>query len=554
MDKPGNMTTMEEMCTNTPHSGLHCIRCTFKACRNNWGGWYFMNGVHEEGGGTRQNWGDVPGGGYDLSGARRLTFWARGAQGGEKVSFSCLGMGWRAHAEEPFKPYAGSSPRQSSGYITLEREWKRYCIDLSGTCLTNVIVGFAWETKASVNRFKDVMFYLDDISYDLVRTDLPGFLPSYQTESGDAEFDYYMSNIAYLYDNAVALLAFLASDDFRRAGLLADALVYAQEHDRYYHDGRLRNAYQGGELTVPPGFIINGQRDSVRLPGVWDPESAQWLEDDMALGTYAGNMAWAGLALLAYYEQCGDDHIYLQAAIRIGEWLESHCRDERGTGGYTAGYKGAEPEQQKMVYKSTEHNIDIYVLFERLYLMTGTLKWRNRAAHAKDFFLSMWDQQEGKFWTGTAPDGVTVAQGVIPVDAQAWALLALKDAAHPYARCMEYANRCLRIEDGYDFNQDGDGIWYEGTAQMAVALQLMGHQQDFEQALACLHDGQDSLSGGMYAADEDQITTGFYTDTGEPWLYYRRLHVGATAWMVLVEQCMNPFWMSRGSSGLYACR
>jgi hypothetical protein len=119
---------------------------------------------------------------------------------------------------------------------------------------------------------------------------------------------------------------------------------------------------------------------------------------------------------------------------------------------------------------------------------------------------------------------------------------------------MEYANRCLRIEDGYDFNQDGDGIWYEGTAQMAVALQLMGHQQDFEQALACLPDGQDSLSGGMYAADEDQITTGFYTDTGEPWLYYRRLHVGATAWMVLVEQCMNPFWMSRGSSGLYACR
>jgi hypothetical protein len=42
---------------------------------------------------------------------------------------------------------------------------------------------------------------------------------------------------------------------------------------------------------------------------------------------------------------------------------------------------------------------------------------------------------EKKFWTGTTLDGVTVNQEVIPLDIQAWALLALKEEGKP---CLHF--------------------------------------------------------------------------------------------------------------------
>jgi len=45
------------------------------------------------------------------------------------------------------------------------------------------------------------------------------------------------------------------------------------------------------------------------------------------------------LALLSYFEVGGETRM-LEAVERMGEWVERHCRDGRGAGGYTAGYQG----------------------------------------------------------------------------------------------------------------------------------------------------------------------------------------------------------------------
>ena len=54
-------------------------------------------------------------------------------------------------------------------------------------------------------------------------------------------------------------------------------------------------------------------------------------------------------------------------------------------------------------------------------------------------------------------------------------------------------------------------------------------------------------SGAMLAANKNGLTTGFNLDAvgkekPKPWLYFDRPHVGATAWLVLAESGMNPFW------------
>ena len=112
--------------------------------------------------------------------------------------------------------------------------------------------GFGWAASAGKNNKKDIAFYLDDIKYDKSRLSDKRLLVSYETISSSLDFDTIMRNVAFTYDNALALIAYLArgtTDDMKRAKYLADAFVYAVNNDRYFSDGRLRNAYQGRRFS-----------------------------------------------------------------------------------------------------------------------------------------------------------------------------------------------------------------------------------------------------------------------------------------------------------------
>ena len=361
------------------------------------------------------------------------------------------------------------------------------------------------------------------------------FLVSFETTASNTDFERTMRNVAFTYDNAIAAIAFIATGDQQRAKQIVDALLYAQNHDRFYKDGRIRNSYRSGKLVAPDGRVL--------LPGWYDAKQGQWVEDEFQVSTHTGNVAWAILALLAYYETYGGEP-YLAAALKMGEWIEANCRDTRGAGGYIGGFSGWEPNPKLLSYKATEHNLDLYAAFQRLYLITGNSAWQERATSAKKLVLAMWDDVEGKFWTGTKLDGVTVNQETIPLDVQAWAPLALREEGKPYWRSLSYAETQHRVGNGFDFNQDRDRIWYEGTAQMAVAYQHTGQFDKSKPLISMLLAAQDA-SGGIPAGNRDGLTTGFSLPTGEPWFYFRRVHVGATAWTVLAQKGVNPFWLGR---------
>ena len=373
---------------------------------------------------------------------------------------------------------------------------------------------------------------------DSSKNDL-GFMVSYAPQNADTpEFDAISQKVAFTYDNALAALAFIASDDRQRAKQIVDTLVAAQKRDRAFDDGRIRNAYKGGRFDPSSTHFL--------LPGKYDAPTNSWQESEFHVSTHTGNVAWAMLALLGYYESYGGDE-YLQAAIAMGQWIEQNCRDGRGAGGYTGGYTGWGTQQQKLSYKSTEHNLDLYAVFARLYLLTGESAWQERADYAKQFVVAMWNGKQGHFWTGTEDDGTTIYREVIPLDAQAWTPLALGAAAEPYLKCLEYAQQHHALKGGFDFNRDKDGVWYEGTAQMALAYQETDRPQKARAVLAMLDAGK-QRSGAMPTTDGTTLTTGFIQPDGNPWLYFHSLHVGATAWAVLAERGVNPFWLgSRGA-------
>jgi hypothetical protein len=136
--------------TENPHSGKTDIKMTYTAKMTQGAGWTGMYWQQ-----PANNWGDKKGG-YNLTGATKLTFWARGEKGGEK--FSDFKMGGIT-GEYP------DSDSASSGPIQLTNTWAKYSIDLKDKDLSNVIGGFCWSASKDDNPDGFVV-YLDDIVYE----------------------------------------------------------------------------------------------------------------------------------------------------------------------------------------------------------------------------------------------------------------------------------------------------------------------------------------------------------------------------------------------------
>src|SRR5262249_32247845 len=159
---------------------------------------------------------------------------------------------------------------------------------------------------------------------------------------------------------------------------------------------------------------------------------------------------------------------YLKSALRLGRWIHENCFSPGLPGGYTGGVEGWEGRHRRVGWKSTEHNIDIYVAFSLLRSATGDAAWGPRAAHARQFVERMWDEAGGHFWTGTEPDGKDINRNPIPLDLHAWAILALPET-RPFRRAAAWATANCWVERcptdgksrGFDFNTDRDGIWWE---------------------------------------------------------------------------------------------
>ena len=133
------------------HSERTCIKivydveCSMEGAH--WAGIYWQNPAH--------NWGDRKGG-YNITGATKLTFWARGEKGGERLEEVKMGG------------VTGDYPDTDTAFIgpiILTPEWKEYSIDLRGRDLSYISGGFSWATNVDVNP-ESCTFYLDDIRYE----------------------------------------------------------------------------------------------------------------------------------------------------------------------------------------------------------------------------------------------------------------------------------------------------------------------------------------------------------------------------------------------------
>ncbi len=146
----GKCLKLEDNWKDSCYEGISCIRFVYDtACSQadqKWVGIYWLNPAN--------NWGKQKGG-FNLQGAQKLTFWAKGEKGGERIEEFKMGG---INGDYPDTDSAVIGP------VILTTDWKEYTIDLRGKDLTYISGGFSWSTNVDVNPH-GCTFYLDNIQY-----------------------------------------------------------------------------------------------------------------------------------------------------------------------------------------------------------------------------------------------------------------------------------------------------------------------------------------------------------------------------------------------------
>ena len=622
-----------------PVRGATCLRAEWRPATDlDWVGVYFQY--------PEDNWGRYRG--LDLSGATTLTFWARSDY--EAVAeFIFAGIDCSETEEGQPAPdfdcaFRDSSDKVSTGSIILTPCWRQYSIDLTEKAghhrrqlrdLSNVIGGFAFVVTSLANP-PVCNVWIDRIEINHARVHEPRLIRSFHAgtdplhDKGSGAGVYHLRNFAAVYDNAMAICAFLASGnprDHERARVIANAFVQLAAFERRSCDSdpaceapgvRLRNAYMCGDL-----FNWQVERNRVfyssRTPGwIERDESAEavpiqnsrWLEDQYAKGTHTGNIAWAILALLNFWAADGADpnSPYLKTSRELGNWIIEHCSDAPPHGiGFSGGFEwddaqvnalGRRGREVAQTWKSTEHNIDLAIVFYRLAqacrrspnLSSEAMQWEAAAIAAFSFVEWAIQEEEERPWlvTGTDPRG-QAAHDVRPLDPQTWSVLAFRRSVFPdigaviddfdvslnwaIQSCVQdgrtpgcrvcrngvtgFTYRAPKPEEGQSCQIDvGFDIWPEGTAQVVQALRVW----ESEGRVGSVSSGAVLTSleviqstggkpaqahGALPAAYPSFVDTGFLVTEHPKKIkraYFDLPALAATAWYITAKLDYNPFW------------
>jgi len=355
------------------------------------------------------------------------------------------------------------------------------------------------------------------------------FVRSYDHGEDESRLPAGLASTAFVYDNALAVIALVACGDATNATIIGNALSLAARSDRTFKDGRVRNAYRPGPVREEPSA----------LPGWWDDKQKIWAEDAAQDGSSTGNIAWAALALVTLH-QATKEPSYLADAEHLIDWVIANV----STGyGFRGGVHGYDPQQVKLTWISTEHNVDVYAAASWLFRLTGERKYADAASQARHFLERAFDSDH--FLLGTKPDGSLADPSMLALDVQLWPWMAIPDAPAPWRSALNFAATHLAVKDGFDFNGDRDGLWVEGTAQASLAYRIAGDPRRSAQLLTTL-EADRTPSGFLNATRSARLSTGLSIDptpaaTAADFFYFRRPHLGATAWATLAAMAWNPF-------------
>jgi hypothetical protein len=290
----------------------------------------------------------------------------------------------------------------------------------------------------------------------------------------------------WIYDEALAVIAFVALGQFEVSKKILDTLKAVQNPD-----GSFDFSYQISTLTS-----TSGRR-------------------------YTGSIAWIAMAV-NFYRSMTHDPSYNALLWKTLNWISTQQvmdREKETYGGVSLGVRDDA--------FSMEHNLDTYSAFYHYH----NKYFRKRAKKIKQFIIKKLysKKSEPHFMTGYKDYSLYL-------DCQSWAVLAL---GKKYCKALPFAKKRFQVKNGilgdhkniqgfFERQAKNAPVWSEGTAGMALAYYLCGRIKDgdFYHRQVKKMMGKE---GGIAYATESQYE------------FSTSLSVAGTAWYIFYEMKLNPF-------------
>lgn len=307
-----------------------------------------------------------------------------------------------------------------------------------------------------------------------------------------------LNNVAYTYDQAVAVIAFATNGYTERAKQILDALKYARDN--------------ADTLNYNPADPVAHETLEDWLFTGYSPDGSLY-ESRKALGP---NM-WVAMAIYQYGKVTGD-HSYDAFAQGIIDYALTNF--QQADGGIN---QGLNYDRSVLPWASVEENQDALAVMRMFGRVDAELEVFD--------FLDSWyifDGAYGLYRFATGRGNYDPFMDVNP-----WGVLTMGPG---YADCMQFVEArmltTIGSQTGYDYDWDNDDIWWEGTSFVALTYKLLGDDAKYDFLVSQIESTQEPSGGINYS--EYGTFNGYWQMAAVP-------GIASTGWFVLALDEFNPF-------------
>ncbi|MBP1042445.1 hypothetical protein I6N95_15610 [Vagococcus sp. BWB3-3] len=331
-----------------------------------------------------------------------------------------------------------------------------------------------------------------------------GLIRSYQYEDFEPEYNTSQKYLSFTYDQATTLLVAVGEDDRQMADLALKGLLSAQ--------------------------IKSGEHQGAFLSHVF-----QFYKGQEKTSIYTGINAFASYSLMRYYEKYGNQNDLLGALKANLEFIEGRkIVSGNGRNLYKGGlsYDDSSQTYKEIDWSSTEHNTDLWHVFERVGRSVDSSYLTKANDLEKSIMTNLWNIKENRFNQGLNDD----AQAL---DTNSWGSIFLNGVGE-----YEKAKLALAETDNFVVTEQGTTgyfaylntnsprtIWYEGTFGVALAQNVAGNKRKSLDIINNAYQKQAADGAWRYTLNEDSTNEMSHSKS-----------VASTNWYLLVSKYPNIIW------------
>jgi hypothetical protein len=333
-------------------------------------------------------------------------------------------------------------------------------------------------------------------------------------------------NQSYIYDQALAIIAFTQAKRRKEARSLLQSLARLQRPD-----GSLYFSY----------FL--------------DGSSPYPIEGDRRI---AGAIAWVALSA-SHYQHKFKSKEFFTFNLKLLTYLQKEMKTVSIDGNLYRTLRFGPVDIKETPFRedqitALEHNLDAYAAFSAFADINHDPSWASDIQDIKNFIFSLWDKKNSHFWSGASLADGLINKNEFYLDNQSWTILALDpkdlEAIRPEKALLMNCQKLFVHHQGvFGFMDVSPArspaahayVWSEGTLGQIMAMNKI--QRHNSPRMSC-HELTTSelLSSVMKMKKEDGGIA--YSTTSEKADFTTSSSVAGTAWLFFAVNNFNPFKLS----------